>query len=78
MSERELTGIKETGVYCYFKHFAVNDQETHRGGDGLVTWANEQAVRKIYLKGFEIAIKGGNATGMMSSFNRIGTACLWV
>ena len=73
MSERELTGIKEAGVYCYFKHFAVNDQETHRGDGGLVTWANEQAVREIYLKGFEIAIKGGNATGMMSSFNRIGT-----
>lgn len=73
MAERELTGIKENGVYCYFKHFAVNDQETNRDHGGLVTWLNEQAMREIYLKGFEVAIKGGNATGIMSSFNRIGT-----
>lgn len=73
MSERELAGIKEAGVYCYFKHFAVNDQETDRDHGGLATWLNEQAMREIYLKGFEVAVKGGNATGIMSSFNRIGT-----
>jgi beta-glucosidase len=73
MAERELTGIKESGVYCFFKHFAVNDQETNRDHGGLVTWLNEQAMREIYLKGFEVAVKGGNATGIMSSFNRIGT-----
>ncbi|MDE6590908.1 MAG: glycoside hydrolase family 3 C-terminal domain-containing protein, partial [Oscillospiraceae bacterium] len=73
MAERELTGIKEAGVYCYFKHFAVNDQETNRDHGGLATWLNEQALREIYLKGFEVAVKGGNATGIMSSFNRIGT-----
>ncbi|MBR2810340.1 MAG: glycoside hydrolase family 3 protein, partial [Solobacterium sp.] len=73
MAERELTGIKESGVYCYFKHFAVNDQETNRDHGGLVTWLNEQALREVYLRGFEVAVKGGNATGIMSSFNRIGT-----
>ncbi|MBR3271071.1 MAG: glycoside hydrolase family 3 C-terminal domain-containing protein [Clostridia bacterium] len=73
MAERELTGIKEAGVYCYFKHFAVNDQETNRDHGGLVTWLNEQALREIYLRGFEIGVKGGSATGIMSSFNRIGT-----
>ena len=73
MAERELTGIKESGVYCFFKHFAVNAQETNRDHGGLVTWLNEQAMREIYLKGFEVAVKGGNATGIMSSFNRIGT-----
>lgn len=72
MAERECTGIKESGVYCYFKHFAVNDQETNRDHGGLATWLNEQALREIYLKGFEIAVKGGNTTGIMSSFNRIG------
>lgn len=72
MAERECTGIKESGVYCYLKHFAVNDQETNRDHGGLATWLNEQALREIYLKGFEIAVKGGNTTGIMSSFNRIG------
>lgn len=72
MAERECTGIKESGVYCYFKHFAVNDQETNRDHGGLATWLNEQALREIYLKGFEVAVKGGNTTGIMSSFNRIG------
>ena len=73
MAEREMTGITESGVYCYFKHFAVNDQETNRDHGGLVTWLSEQAMREIYLKGFEVAVKGGSATGIMSSFNRIGT-----
>ena len=73
MARQELTGIKESGVYCYFKHFAVNDQETNRDHGGLVTWLNEQALREVYLRGFEVAIKGGDATGVMSSFNRIGT-----
>lgn len=72
MAERELSGIKESGVYCYFKHFAANDQETNRDHGGLVTWVNEQALREIYLRGFEIGVKGGNATGIMSSFNRLG------
>jgi len=72
MAERECTGIKESGVYCYLKHFAVNDQETNRDHGGLATWLNEQALREIYLKGFEVAVKGGGTTGIMSSFNRIG------
>ncbi|MBP5231475.1 MAG: glycoside hydrolase family 3 C-terminal domain-containing protein [Clostridia bacterium] len=73
MAAAEIEGLKETGVYCYFKHFAVNDQETNRDRGGLVTWLNEQALREIYLKGFEIGIKGGSGSGIMSSFNRIGT-----
>ena len=73
MAGNEMTGIKEAGTYCYFKHFAVNDQETNRDHGGLLTWLNEQAMREVYLKGFEVAIKMGGATGIMSSFNRIGT-----
>ena len=68
----ELNGIQSKGVYCYTKHFAVNDQETNRDSGGLVTWLNEQAMREIYLRGFEIAVKEGASTAMMSSFNRIG------
>ncbi len=73
MAEREVAGIYESGVYCFVKHFAANDQETHRADGGLITWLSEQALREIYLKGFEIAVKGGNLTGIMSSYNRIGT-----
>ncbi|MGN0286326.1 MAG: glycoside hydrolase family 3 N-terminal domain-containing protein [Atopobiaceae bacterium] len=70
----EIEGIQGNGVYCYLKHFALNDQETHRGdAGGLVTWANEQAIREIYLKPFEIAVKQAGATGMMSAYNRLGT-----
>ncbi|WP_165773673.1 beta-glucosidase [Bifidobacterium felsineum] len=69
----EVRGIRSSGVYCYTKHFALNDQETHRGDGGLVTWANEQAMRELYLRPFEITVKEGKATGLMSSYNRLGT-----
>ncbi len=68
-----VQGAAEKGVYCYVKHFAVNDQETDREYNGILVWANEQAMREIYLKPFELAVKEGGATGMMSSFNRLGT-----
>ena len=69
----EVKSIQANGVYCYTKHFAVNDQETHRSDGGLVTWLNEQAMREIYLRPFEIVVKEGGCTGMMSSYNRLGT-----
>ncbi|GJM69545.1 hypothetical protein HMSSN036_17610 [Paenibacillus macerans] len=58
-------------MYAYIKHYALNDQETNR--DGVAVWTNEQAVREIYLKPFEISVKQGKTTAVMSSFNRIGT-----
>ena len=64
-------GAAKKGVYTYMKHFALNEQETHRGGVNV--WANEQAIREIYLRPFEIAVKEAKATGIMSSFNKIGT-----
>ena len=39
----------------------------------LCTWSNEQAIREIYLKPFEICVKEGKAKAVMSSFNYIGT-----
>ena len=70
----EVRGIQSQGVYCYVKHFALNDQETHRGdAGGLVTWANEQSMREIYLRPFEIAVKDGGTMAIMSSYNRLGT-----
>lgn len=70
--EAEIRGIQSKGVYTYLKHFALNDQETHRDNGGLVTWANEQAMREIYLRPFEMGVKLGKTLGIMSSFNRIG------
>ncbi len=67
-----IKGAGKKGVYCYVKHFAVNDQETDREYNGILVWANEQSMREIYLYPFEIAVKEGGATGMMSSFNRLG------
>lgn len=64
-------GCNSMGVYCYPKHFALNDQETNRSG--VCVWSNEQAMREIYLKAFEIVVKEGNNHGLMSSYNRIGT-----
>ncbi len=67
-----VRGAKEYGVYAYIKHFALNDQETNRTSM-LCTWTNEQAIREIYLRPFEICVKEGEANAVMSSFNYIGT-----
>lgn len=83
MTAALIKAAADKGVYCQIKHFALNEQETHRASNGVLTFATEQAMREIYLKGFEIAIKDclayGEETarvlpmGVMSSFNRIGT-----
>ena len=70
---RVIKGVAKMGVYANVKHFAVNDQETHRSTMGIATWLDEQAMRELYLKAFEIAVKEGEAHGLMTSFNRIGT-----
>lgn len=72
MAANAILGAQEHGVYAYMKHFALNDQETNRCGM-LCTWANEQSIREIYLKPFEIAVKDGGCQAVMSSFNYIGT-----
>lgn len=66
-----VEGAASQGVYAYIKHFALNDQEDNRC-DMICTWSNEQAIREIYLKPFEIAVKDGKAQAVMSSFNYIG------
>lgn len=58
------------GVSCYIKHFIVNETESSRRG--LRTYLTEQALREIYLKPFEYAVKNGKANGVMTSFNRLG------
>ncbi|WP_458458220.1 glycoside hydrolase family 3 C-terminal domain-containing protein [Pseudobutyrivibrio sp.] len=59
MAASEVSGVMKYGSYCYLKHFALNDKED--GRNGIATWANEQAIREIYLKPFEIAVKEAKA-----------------
>lgn len=73
MAASVISAARKSGVICFVKHFALNDQETSRDANGVLTWANEQTIREIYLKPFEYAVKEGGTIGMMSSFNRIGT-----
>ena len=71
IASEAVKGAKEHGVYAYIKHFALNDQETNRNYQ-LMTWADEQTVREIYLRPFEICVKEGNAEAVMSAFNHYG------
>ena len=63
-------GLADGGKSGFIKHFALNDSEYHRVG--CFTWCTEQALREIYLRPFEEAVKNGEACALMSSFNRIG------
>ena len=61
MTTEIVEGAAKKGLYAYIKHFAMNEQETNRKtNNNVATWANEQAVREIYLKPFEMCVK--NAT----------------
>ncbi|CAD5897036.1 glycoside hydrolase family 3 protein [Carnobacterium maltaromaticum] len=67
-------GAMDQGSYVFMKHFAMYDQETRRYEfpTGAATWSTEQAMREVFLKPFEIAVKDSGITGIMSSYNRIG------
>ena len=73
MATSIVKGTNKKGVYAYCKHFALNEQETNRDSSGLITWANEQAMRENYFLPFEMVTKNGKATAMMSAFNRLGS-----
>ncbi|MGG4142222.1 glycoside hydrolase family 3 C-terminal domain-containing protein [Paenibacillus algorifonticola] len=62
-------GIMKGGSNATLKHFACNNQEKHRSKVDAVV--SERALREIYLKGFEIAVKQGGANSIMSSYNPI-------
>ena len=72
MASNAIMGAQEHGVYAYMKHFALNYQEGNRTSMAA-TWSNEQAIREIYLKPFEISVKDADCHAVMSSFNYIGT-----
>ena len=56
-----VSGAADKGCYGYIKHFCMNDMETTRTAH-ICTWANEQAVREIYLKPFELCVKNAKTT----------------
>ena len=65
-----IKGATDMGVVVYMKHLFMNDQETNRYTSA--TFATEQAIREIYAKPWELAIKEGNANASMAAFNRVG------
>lgn len=71
IAAEEVKAAQEKGVYCFLKHFALNDQETNRNNQ-LCVWVEEQAAREGYLKAFEYSVKEGKASATMSAFNYIG------
>ncbi len=66
-----ISGAQSRDIIVTMKHFVLNDQETN-ARSGIFVWANEQAIREIYLRPFEITVKEGGVTGAMSSFVHIG------
>ena len=70
MASAVTNAAQAKGVLCYVKHFALNDQETYRSQ--LITFADEQTIREIYLRPFEDAVTDGGAMGLMNAMNRIG------
>ena len=69
MAASYIRGIQSYGVYACPKHFAVNSQELRRMAMNSVL--DERTLREIYLTGFEIAVKEGNAKAIMTSYNEV-------
>ena len=69
MSVASTGGIKDGGAWGTIKHFALNGQESHRFKIDAV--CSERAIREIYLKSFEMAVKEKTVMSIMTSYNPI-------
>ncbi len=80
----EVIGVQSKGVTAFIKHFMVNHQDTDRGPAlpgmtmpgssdyGLITMVDEQTIREIYAKSFQMSVEQGGALGIMNSMNHLG------
>ena len=80
----EVVGVQSKGVTAFIKHFMANHQDTDRGPAlpgmtmpgssdyGLITMVDEQTLREIYAKSFQMSVEQGGALGLMNSMNHIG------
>lgn len=69
IASAQLKGLHSVGVTGTIKHFCGNNQETDRHDTNAVI--SERALREIYLKGFEIAVKEGNADSIMTTYGPV-------
>lgn len=69
IASAQLKGLHSAGVTGTIKHFCGNNQETDRHDTNAVI--SERALREIYLKGFEIAVKEGNADSIMTTYGPV-------
>ena len=70
MCAKVVSAAKNRGVFSYLKHICLYEGES--GRDGMYTWLTEQALREIYLRPFEIAVRRGGSNAIMTSYGRIG------
>ena len=69
ISAVQILGMEKSDVTGTFKHFCANIQESNR--DHVDAVVSERALREIYLKGYEIAVKEGGARSIMSTYGPV-------
>ena len=70
MAANVVGAATDRGLFCYFKHFATNDQEKNR--ESGISFLTEQTLREIYLRPFQMVFEEGKSIGVMGSYNRLG------